>query len=236
MLSAIVLLAAVAMTAATFAQQDSGKPSMAQQLAEQRNFDARVGLLVPAAAPLAAQQAEVRDLRAVMPDLRAEFDPSTGATTSLWNMADYLTPADARDPRAIAEDFMASRAALLGLSASDVVDVELTDSVYSDVSGVTHLYYRQRVNGIPVYNGQLQFHITRDGRILSINNAFLPDLTASIASLRPGMDAAAAVARAGDHLGVKGVAPAVTLAARGIRQTTELTRAGPVAPSRSRPS
>ena len=218
---------AIALTAATFAQSQPGKPSgpeqIARMLAEQRNMDARVGLLVPAAAPLEAQQAEVDALRAATADLRVEFDVSTGATRSLWNMAGFLTAPDGRSPRAIAEDFIASRSALMGLTDSDVVDIELTDEVYSSISGVTHLYYRQRVNGIPLYNAQLHVNVTRDGRILSVNNAFLPNLTAAIGSLRPALTAAAAVRAVGDYLGVRGVVPAVDLVAADVRQATQLS-------------
>jgi extracellular elastinolytic metalloproteinase len=222
----ILILATLAVTAPTRAQGPSrGRQSeaLARALAEHRHLDARVGLLVPAAAPLAAQQAEINALRAVLPDLRVDVDTGTGATRSLWNMGGYLTPADGRAARAIAEDFVASRTTLLGLTASDVVDVELTDEVYSPLSGVTHLYYRQRVNGIPVYNAQLQLNITRDGRILSVNNAFLPNITTAIPSLRPTTSARAAVRRAAEHLGFGTVEPAVALAARGARQRTELT-------------
>lgn len=186
----------------------------------QRNMDARAGLLAAAAAPFDLQRFEVDQLRAAMPDLRVEFDSTTGATRSLWNVADYLTPPDGRSPLDIAEDFVVSRVSLLGLTDSDLVDMELTDQVYSSVSGVTHLYFRQRVNGIPLYNAQLHVNVTRDGRILSVNNAFLPNLTASIASLRPALTAAAAVRAVGAHLGVPDVVPVVESAEGGARQTT----------------
>ncbi len=225
-LSAALCVAAALATTALFAQgagEGKGQGAPAFDPGPNRNLDARLALRSFAAvAPVADQQDAVNDLRAVMPDLRVDFDQSTGATFTLWNMGGYLTPADARDPRAIAEDFIASRTTLLGLTALDVADSELTDSVYSDITGVTHLYFRQRLNGVPVYNAQLQVNVARDGRIISVNNAYLPNLAGSVASLAPATDAVAAVARAGEHLGVKGVSTRVVSSALGRQQATEL--------------
>jgi extracellular elastinolytic metalloproteinase len=188
-----------------------------------QHLDARVVLARGAqAAPLAAQQAALDDLRAAMPDLRAEIDEATGATRTLWNVGGYLTMPDRRDAQVIAEDFMRSRTALLGLVASDVVDYELTDRVPSAASGVTHLYFRQRVNGVPVYNAQLHVNLTRDGRILSVNSLFLPNVTAAVASLAPRLDAVGAVGRAAQQLGLRDVPALVTSADGSPRRATRL--------------
>jgi extracellular elastinolytic metalloproteinase len=223
---AALAVAAALATTANFAQgpgDAKSQPSAAFDTGPNRNLDARIGLRSFAlSAPLNGQQDELNDLRAVMPDLRVEYEQSTGATFTLWNMGGFLTPADARDPQAIAEDFMTARATLLGLTEADVADSELTDSVYSDITGVTHLYYRQRLNGVPVYNAQLQVNIAKDGRIVSVNNAYLPNLIASVASLAPATDAVAAVARAGEHLGIDALAARVVASPLGLGRTTEL--------------
>lgn len=216
--SAAAALALVAATAALVAQPESRvRPAMPP--GGPQHLDARVVLARGVkAAPAAAQRAALASLRETLPDLRAEIDDATGATTLLWNMSGYLTPPDARDAAAVAEDFMRARTDLLGLAAPDVVDYELVDRVPSAVSGVTHLYYRQRVNGIPVYNAQLHFNIAGDGRILSVNNQFLPNVTASVASLRPALDAVAAVGRASAQLGLQDVPARLVGAAAGPRR------------------
>ena len=48
----------------------------------------------------------------------------------------------------------------------------------SKITGATHIYLRQRYQGIPVYNGQLQINVNRDGRIISVNNSFLAGIAA----------------------------------------------------------
>lgn len=220
--AALALLAIAAATTALVAQPDT-RPRPAGQPGSPHHLDARVVLARgPKVAPARAQQAAIDDLRSALPALRVEVDDATGATAMLWNMAGYLTAPDARDAEAVAEDFMRSRPALLGLMASDVVDAELTDRVSSAVSGVTHLYFRQRVNGIPVYNAQLHFNIASDGRILSVNNQFLPNVTAAVASLRPGLDAVGGVGRAAAHLGLRDVPARVTSADAGPRRSTRI--------------
>ena len=220
--AAAVALALAAATAALVAQPDS-RPHPALPPGGPQHLDARVALARGVkAAPAAAQRAALASLREALPDLRAEIDDATGATTLLWNTSGYLTAPDARDAGEVAEDFMRSRADLLGLAAPDVVDHELVDRVPSAVSGVTHLYYRQRVNGIPVYNAQLHFNITADGRILSVNNQFLPNVTAAVASLRPQLDAVAAVGRAAAQLGLRDVPARLVRAGAGPRRATRM--------------
>ena len=41
--------------------------------------------------------------------------------------------------------------------------------------------------GIPVYNGQLHVNVNRDGRIISVNNSFLPGLAQSITASAPAL-------------------------------------------------
>ena len=61
----------------------------------------------------------------------------------------------------------------------------VTDAVYSRVTGTTHIYLQQRHAGIPVYNAQLQVNVNREGRIISVNNGFLPGIAQSVRTLQP---------------------------------------------------
>ncbi|MCC7035022.1 MAG: M36 family metallopeptidase [Acidobacteria bacterium] len=223
---AAAALALAGATAVLMAQPESrARPAMPP--IGPRHLDARVVLARGMkAAPAAAQRAALDALRATMPDLRADIDEVTGATAMLWNMGGYLTAPDARDAAVVAEDFMRSQTDLLGLAPADVADCERTDRVISAVSGVTHLYYRQRVNGIPVYNAPLQFNVASDGRILSVNNQFLPNVTAAVASLVPRLGAAAAVGRAAEPLGLGDVPARVLRTEAGARRPTRLEAPG----------
>ena len=61
------------------------------------------------------------------------------------------------------------------------------------VTGATHIYLQQRYRGIPVYNAQLHVNVNRDGRIISVNNSFLPGIARAVSSLSPRMQLPAAV-------------------------------------------
>ncbi len=219
----VLAAAAIAAGGALRAQPRAAAPGGPQAPGESRHLDARIGPGRPQPVrPAAAQAAALAGLQAAIPDVRFELNDATGATHTLWNPSGYLTAPDTRDARVVAEDFIASKTELLGLSSSDVVDVELTDRVYSRVSGVTHLYYQQRLNGVPVYNAQLHVNVAADGRVLSVNNGFLPNLASAVPSLAPAMDALGAVGRAAEHLGKGRTAIARLRAFGGPRQMVRM--------------
>ncbi len=167
---------------------------------ELRNFDARVKFNVGFQVPL-DQRSALETMRSSIPDLKSDFDLTTGATRSLSSHTGYLTtPRFDKAPAAIAHDFVLASADLLGLAASDMDDLEVTDLVPSRVTGATHVYFRQRHLGLAVYNAQLQVNVNREGRILSINNAFLPEVALAVNQTEPALAAADAVARAAEQL------------------------------------
>jgi extracellular elastinolytic metalloproteinase len=221
----VSVLVAVAVAAGGALRAQPRMPSAPgpQAPGESRHLDMRIGAGRPQPVPpSAAQEAALAGLRAAIPDLRVELNDATGATHTLWNPSGYLSAPDGRDARTVADSFIASSTSLLGLTSSDVVDVELTDRVYSEVSGVTHLYYQQRLHGVPVYNGQLHVNVAADGRVLSVNNGFLPGLASAVSSLTPATEATAAVGRAADHLGKRRPSIARLRAFGGMRQMVRM--------------
>ena len=188
---------------------------------EDRNFDERVDYNRGfEAEPGPSQLQALESFSARVSDLAATFDGATGATRTLSNRTGYLTGPQAGDAMTIARDFIAQHAGLLGLGAGDL-DYEVTDDVFTRVTGARHIYLRQLHDGIPVYNGQLHVNVNRDGRVISVNNAFLPGLGAAVAGQRAGIAAEAAVLAAADHLGLAGTPEALTRP-EGPRQTTRL--------------
>lgn len=196
--SALVFVACGLMATGAFAQ----KPDLA---VVGRNYDARlVDQHTRAAVPAsAAQQAAIDALRVSVPDLTVEVEPATGATRKLFNQVGFLTGPQPGDTKQVAFDFLAANKALLGLSAEDLANFEITDDVQDGTSTVRHLYLRQVHAGLPVYNGQLQVHVNNDGRILAVNNLFLPGLADAVNRTEPKIDAAEAIRAAASHLGVR---------------------------------
>ncbi len=148
------------------------------------------------------QNSAIEQLAAAVPELFVDLDPATGATRSLFNRSGYLTGPDARPAREIGLDFVGRNLELLGLTADDFAGYEVTDDVYSAGDGATHLYLRQRHDGLPVYNAQLHININRDGRILSVNNLFLPHLALAANERLPSLNAAEALDAVAFHLGL----------------------------------
>ena len=209
------------LASATWAVGPSGRDQH-----DQRDYDARIlHNAALKAAPSIDQELAVEALRAEVPGLAATFDEVLGVTRTLYNPTGYLTgPAfDKAAPADQALGFVKAHLPALGLSAADLAEIEVTDSVYSKVSGAHRIYLRQLYGGIPIFNAQLQININRAGRIISVNNAFVPNLGVALKSGGPRIGAAEAVAAAARHLNVElAVLPKAASSEGGVRQLTRI--------------
>jgi extracellular elastinolytic metalloproteinase len=208
--------------------RDAAPPGALPPQHEHRNFDARVKLNKGARfEPSQRQTLAIEALRAELPELSVTFEHTTGATRTLWNRSGYLTAPDGRDALDISLQYILLHHELLGLAEEDLGELELTDRVPSAVTGATHLYFRQTHLGLALYGGQLQVHVNRDGRILSVNNACMPRIAEAVNTATPMIDAAGAVALAADHTGLAHHRfPTTTRPAAGPRQETGVSAAG----------
>lgn len=82
----------------------------------------------------------------------------------------FMTGPSAGTPEAIARRYFVAHAAALGLTGVGMADLALVRETRSQQSGLTHLYFVQRVRGIEVFNGVLNVSISRDGRVLTVGN------------------------------------------------------------------
>lgn len=182
-------------------------PAIASAIQGQRprNYDAR-DATASKAVPLARQKESETALRQQVPGLFVSYDSRFGVASTIYNTAGPLTPAAiADDARASVLAWAKEHVTLLGLRPGDLADVELTDRRQSRESGATHIYLRQRVANLPLYNGQLQATVDARGRILIVNNAFLPDLRKSVNTLEPRLSPGDAIAVAANHLQISDV-------------------------------
>ncbi len=213
--SAILAGAIAAVLAVPVAHAVVPSPAQPQAAASThgRHYDAR--RLLPATArrgPNAMQQGALAALGSQVAELRYEIDADTGVTRTLSNRVGHLTVPVPGQARTIALDFVRNNAALLGLSDADVAGYEVTDEVKSPASPVRHLYLRQKHAGLPVYQAQLQVHVNDDdGRILMVNNRFLPNLAEAVNRTTPAIEPEAAVAAAAANLG-RAAGPVVRIA------------------------
>ncbi len=172
---------------------------------ENRNYDWRISHNRDFHASPSHTQREALEVPAQEnKDLMVSFDEISGVTRTLYRRNGYLSPAASqRDALDIGVDFIEDHLALLGLNEADLAEFEIIDRVYSRLTGATHLYLRQMYGGISVYNGSIQVNVNRDGRLISLNNAFVRDLAASVNRAQPVLTAVEAVLRTAAHLDVR---------------------------------
>ena len=174
------------------------------QTFEQRNLDRRTDIVTTKALPNPAQKAAASTLAEEIPELAVDFDETTGAARTVRSHMGYISgPNPGAHPEDLAIEFARQISDVLGLTDKDLRHYEVTDVVHSELTGSTHVYLRQTSRGLAVYNGQLQVNINRDGRVMSVNNAFVPDLdTKTRGNRRPSLNASQAVRKAAEHLGL----------------------------------
>jgi extracellular elastinolytic metalloproteinase len=90
------------------------------------------------------QQTVISRMALKVPDLTVTFDNVSGVISSLSSHTGYLTgPKTGQEALPIVMDFLTSNAAMLGMSLKDISSLEVTDRVYSRLTGSTHLFMRQ---------------------------------------------------------------------------------------------
>ncbi|MBP84122.1 MAG: hypothetical protein CMO61_09800 [Verrucomicrobiales bacterium] len=98
--------------------------------------------------------------------------------------------------------WMRERDSEKGYTLNDFDDVVLNSQSVSRHNGITHLYFRQRIGGIEVYNGDASANVGPNGTILSLHNRFVRDLDSEINIRDPQIDAVKAIQLAAADLGV----------------------------------
>jgi extracellular elastinolytic metalloproteinase len=190
-------------------------PEKARGRAHQ-NYDARGGPTVrDRAATLTANPTPA--LRALESSLGGHgvvaIDGLTGTPRFVGRLDGFLT-GPSRDPGAkVALDYVRANAAVFQV---DVSTLELAREYVSE-DGTRHLWWRQVVNGIPVFGNGLKANVTANGELINVSGAPLSNLGG--AAPAPSIGADEALAQARRNVG----APVVAVGAqrsRDGRQTT----------------
>ncbi|MCB8945535.1 MAG: M36 family metallopeptidase [Ardenticatenaceae bacterium] len=128
-----------------------------------------LALVMATALPTQAQSDEV------IPDPVINYYPES---VSLANEGEigFLSAPQTGEPLAVATDFLEENLPALGLQAADVADYVVTSAYVSAHNGVTHLYFRQRLEGIEVLGAEMNMAVDANGRILTLHSSFIPNL------------------------------------------------------------
>ncbi len=106
------------------------------------------------------------------------------------------------DALEICRDYLARNRTALGFSVDDLDELVLRDRYRTEKSGLTHLYFRQQIDGIDVEGADLVAAVDRDGKLLSQGDRLIRGLRARVERRTPELTAAAAVLTAARGLGL----------------------------------
>lgn len=99
-----------------------------------------------------------------------------------------------------------------GFTLADFQNLRVRDRLSSRHNGVTHLHFQQVINGLEVYEGDLQAHVAPDGSLVAMHNRLVSTSAATAVGTVPTLSAAECVRRAALALGLTPPdAPADTL-------------------------
>ncbi len=98
------------------------------------------------------------------------------------------------------KQFYSARQDEFKLNNADLNDFVITDQYTDQHNGVTHIYMRQRVNGIEIFDANSNMHIDKNGRVVSINNSFVSNAKEKITSTSPSLSAQTALSNAATHV------------------------------------
>jgi extracellular elastinolytic metalloproteinase len=108
------------------------------------------------------------------------------------------------------QSFYRSHQSAFGLATEDVNSFIVTDQ-YTSANGVTHIYLRQVVNGIELFNANSSMHISKEGKLITLNNGFIAGAAQKATADKPVISTSAAMSAAGTHVGIN-LAPVMSKA------------------------
>jgi extracellular elastinolytic metalloproteinase len=181
-----------------------------------RNDPAVRPALQKRAATLDAQP-EVRKLRRGLgTEGIVDMDPVTGTPRKVARTDGFLTGPSEAAPRAVALSYVRRHNEAFRLSEADLDRLELRKD-YVDVEGTHHLSFQQSVDGVPVFGNGLKAHVSRDGRLISVDGSPVAGLPTSLTA--PGVGAAKARAAATEDVFATPKTASATTAAGPTRST-----------------
>lgn len=106
-----------------------------------------------------------------------------------------------RDTKEIIQVYLESNREKYDFSESDIRNWEITDESFSEKTGVSHIYIRQTVHGIPVTNGVANFAI-KEGSIAAFGNRLVQNCESKSGTDIPALKPEQAIEKAAEQLGL----------------------------------
>src|SRR2546429_1075358 len=168
---------------------------------------ATVGRRAAIAADIAAAK---QRLEWSIPGIIVEMHPVLGVPEVVTARGKFLTrPNPKADADQVVRNFLLSAAPLYGLSQADVKTLRTTANYTNPEGNLKWVTLEQRLNGIPVFRGELRAAVSPDGEIATMVSELVPGLdptTLGASKVSPEQ----AIQLAADHVGVRlGPVPAL---------------------------
>src|SRR5262249_44859413 len=103
-----------------------------------------------------------------------------------------LSAPRSEQPDSIARGFLAAHPAMFGLNRSQILEMKLKNE--DNDQGTTFLNYEQMIDGVSVFQGQVQFAVNAEGQVLSINEGLV--IPAAGIDTNPGLPESEGIQRA----------------------------------------
>lgn len=178
-------------------------------------FNSRA-LLAPEAIETAAMSKSdarrelVAEIQSVSPGAQVRWSVLTGGPRLIVPINGALTEARTGTPAEIGLSFIRDRAALYGIDESDLDGLELAREYMTAETGVTHLQFNQKANGVRVYGADLRMAVDPSGRIVWAGGELVPSVASSAKSDAWTLDAVAATLAAANSIGAVATPALVT--------------------------
>ena len=114
-----------------------------------------------------------------------------------------LTPPSNASAQSIAEGFLIQSAPRLGLAQSDLEYRRLEGSYVTRHNRVSHEFFQQVVDGVPVYKAIFQVNVLPDGRVLNSTSAFEANAHVRASALQPALTVQQVLVAAAKHFDIQ---------------------------------
>lgn len=114
--------------------------------------------------------------RALGPDAAIAIDPLTGTPDQIASSKPLTGPSGASAAR-VALGYVRGQLAAFGLEQADLATLVKVRQ-YTDINGITHVFWEQEVAGLRVFGNGLRAHVDKEGRLISVQGAPVSGLRA----------------------------------------------------------
>lgn len=112
-------------------------------------------------------------------DATVSLDAVTGTPSDVSSRLGFLTAPSAAPGSEVALGYVRAHLAGFGLTAADLDTLRETRR-FTDINDITHVYWVQEVDGIPVFGNGLRANIDGKGRLISVQGAPVADLATEV--------------------------------------------------------